>query len=52
MVSVFMRADVSAVSLDCRIEQWLNSNSDVSTWSGAIYIPTGLEVWYEFANSQ
>jgi hypothetical protein len=58
MVSVFMRADVSAVSLDWRMEQWLNSKSDGSIWSGAIAIAlalvlaSALEVRYEFANSQ
>ena len=60
MVSVFMRADVSAVSLDWRMEQWLNSKSDGSIWSGAIALAlalalvsaSALEVRYEFANSQ
>jgi hypothetical protein len=62
MVSVFMRADVSAVSLDWRMEQWLNSKSDGSIWSGAIalalalalalVLASALEVRYEFANSQ
>jgi hypothetical protein len=56
MVSVFMRADVSAVSLDWRMEQWLNSKSDGSIWSGAIALAVALasvlEVRYEFANSQ